>query len=487
MGDPRVRSEKLLLLAVAVAVLMDGMDGSVVYVALPSIATSLGTDTASASWVTVVYFMMLAGLILFFGRIADRGAIRKVFVSGFAIFTLASLFCGISDSLGMLLVSRVVQGIGGAMMAAASPMICVKYVSRSKLGLALSVTTLGSALGYTIGPAMGGIVTDLLSWHWIFLINIPIGIAAIAIAMYAMPKDGPTEKRSLDFPGTALLFGSIAAAIYGLEISADPTAGLHFAASMAACLILLALFALREFKFHLPLIDVRIFKAGAFNLMILAFLLYNLAYMGLFYLIPFYMDLSLGFSPSQTGLYLLIPSAITAVICLPLGRLSDRKGRRWFAVWASLCLLGFNVLLWLMNMDFGLWMLVPVVVLMGVSWGLAGGPMAGRVVEHAPRGNEGMASSVMSMFIYLGCGLGTALFAAFFSIMSGAPGTSFSMLSIPEFTSGYSAALLLAIAISAVAVLLSFVVKDSDIRYSDVDPSEVSDAEKVDRDPSLRT
>ena len=93
MSGALIRSEKLLLLAVAVAVLMDGMDGSVVYVALPSIATSLGTDTASASWVTVVYFMVLAGLILFFGRIADRGAIRKVFVSGFAIFTLASFFC----------------------------------------------------------------------------------------------------------------------------------------------------------------------------------------------------------------------------------------------------------------------------------------------------------------------------------------------------------------------------------------------------------
>lgn len=487
MSEALIRSEKLLLLAVAVAVLMDGMDGSVVYVALPSIATSLGTDTASASWVTVVYFMVLAGLILFFGRIADRGAIRKVFVSGFAIFTLASFFCGISDSLGMLLVSRVVQGIGGAMMAAASPMICVKYISRSKLGLALSVTTLGSALGYSIGPAMGGIITDLLSWHWIFLINIPIGIAAIAIAMYAMPKDGPTEKRPLDFPGTALLFGSIASAIYGLEISAHPGAGWHFAASMAVCLVLLALFVLRELRFHLPLIDVRIFKTKAFDLMILAFLIYNLAFMGIFYLLPFYMDISLGFSPSQTGLYLLIPSAITAAVCLPLGRWSDRKGKRWFAVCACLCLLTFNVLLWLINMDFGLWMLVPVVILMGISWGLAGGPMAGRVVEHAPRGNEGMASSVMSMFIYLGCGLGTALFAAFFSITSGAPGISFSMLTIPEFTNGYSASLLLAIVLSAVTVVLSFIVKDSDIRYSDFDPSEISDAKGTDQDASPRT
>lgn len=479
MGEPSVRSEKLLLLAVAVAVLMDGMDGSIVNVALPSIAISLGTDTASASWVTVVYFMMLAGLILFFGRIADRGAVRKVFVSGFAIFTLASLFCGISDSLNMLLVSRAVQGVGGAMMAAGAPMLCVKYVSRSKLGLALSVATLGSAMGYAVGPALGGILTDMLSWHWIFLINIPICALAIPLAMYVIPKDGPVEKRSLDFPGTAFLFGAIITGIYALEISGSPGSGDFFFIALVACLILLVLFIIRELKFHRPLIDVRIFKSRTFDFMFLAFMLYNLAYMGISYLLPFYMDLSLGFSSSKTGLYLLIPSAITAIICLPLGRWSDRKGRRWFAVAACLCLVAFNVLLWLMNVTHDLWTLIPIVVLMGVSWGLAGGPMGGRVVEHAPKGNDGMGSSVMSMSIYLGGGLGTALFAAFFSITSGAPGKSFSLLSIPEFTSGFSAALLLAIVISMITVLMSFAVKDSDTVPLEADTSETDDGKRT--------
>lgn len=460
MGGPSVRSEKILLLTVAVAVLVDGMDGSIVNVALPSIAISLGTDTASASWVTVVYFMMLAGLILFFGRIADRGAIRKVFMSGFVVFTAASLSCGISDSLNMLLVSRIIQGIGGAMLAAAAPMLCVKYVSMSKLGLALSVTTLGSALGYALGPAVGGFITDALSWHWIFLINIPIGLLAIPLAMYAVPKDGRMEKRPLDLPGALFLLGAISSGIYALEICGRPGMGDQIIVATIACLVLLALFIIRELKFHRPLIDVRVFKSKAFDFMFLAFMLYNLAYMGIFYLIPFYMNLSLGFSPSTTGLYLLVPSAITAAICLPLGRLSDRKGKRWFAVGACLCLLTLNILLWAMNLSHELWFLLPIIIMMGISWGMAGGPMAGRIVEHAPSGHEGMGSSVMSMSIYLGGGVGTALFAAFFSITSGAPGTSFSMLSIQEFTGGFSASLILAIAISVVTLLLSFVVKD---------------------------
>ncbi len=461
MAKGRLRSEKLLLIIVAVAIFLDGMDGSIVNIALPEIAVSLGTDTASASWVTVAYFMVLAGLILMFGRIADMGAVRKVFIYGFSIFTIASLFCGISNSLMMLLISRIMQGVGGAMLAAASPMLCVKYVSRKKLGFALSMITLGSAIGYSLGPPLGGLLTDFLTWHWIFLINIPIGLIAIPLAFYAVPKDGTVEKRPIDFTGGILLFFAIATGIFALEISGNPKNMIYTIISTFTCLTLLTVFVIHELRSRQPMIDVRIFRSWRFSSAFMANMMLNITYMGIFYLLPFYMSLCLGFTASYSSLYLLIPSVITAVICLPFGKLSDRLGRRWFAVVACIIMLSYNTILWFMVPENGRWILIPVMVLMGICWGISGGPMGSRVVEHAPNGHGGMGSSMMSLSLYLGFGIGTALFAAIFSIASGSPGKSFSLLSISEFTSGFSIAVIVAIITSIIAIVLSYVVKDS--------------------------
>ncbi|MGI6472633.1 MAG: DHA2 family efflux MFS transporter permease subunit [Candidatus Methanomethylophilaceae archaeon] len=456
-----VRSEKLLLLAVVVAILMDSMDGSIVNIALPSIASDLGTDTASASWIVVSYLMVLAGLILLFGRIADRGALRKVFVFGFGIFTAASLFCGISDSFAMLLVSRILQGFGGAMLAAAAPMICVKYMPREKLGLSLAVVTLGSSLGYALGPPLGGMLTQMLSWHWIFLINVPIGLIAIPLALHAIPKDGESSKEHVDLFGGMLLFAAIVTGILALEKAGNPEESVFVPIAAVACLGLLSLFIFRELECRAPIIDVRIFGSGNFNSVFLAYLIFNIAYAGTFYLLPFYMSLVLGFTPGMSGMYLLIPSVVTGLTCLVFGRLSDRRGRRMFAVGACLSVALYNAIMWFMMPENGHWLLIPITLLMGLSWGFAGGPMAGRVVEHAPEGHAGIGSSVMALSTYLGAGIGIALFAAVFSFSSGAPGKEFVLLEISEFASGFSVVVVLGVLLALVGALLSFIVKDT--------------------------
>ena len=226
--------------------------------------------------------MTLAGLILVFGRIADRGALKKVFVYGFTIFTVASFMCGASNSLPMLLVSRTLQGVGGAMIAASGPMLCVKYISMKKMGFALSMITLGSSVGYAIGPVLGGILTEFLSWHWIFLINIPIGLLAIPFAIHVIPKDGPIEKRPLDLLGSMFMFGAIATGILALERLSNPDALNVVVVSAVLCVVFLTLFVLRELSFDKPVIDVRIFKSVKFSSVLLSFILFNLV-MGPFY------------------------------------------------------------------------------------------------------------------------------------------------------------------------------------------------------------
>ncbi|MCK9323498.1 MAG: MFS transporter, partial [Candidatus Methanomethylophilaceae archaeon] len=278
-----------LMISIAFAALMDGLDGSIVNIALPTLAEYMNTDTGTIAWITVVYFIMMAGLLIFFGRIASNGAIKKIFAVGIAIFTISSLGCGISTSFHMLLVFRLVQGIGAAMMGAAVPMICVRFLPREKLGMGLGIMTLGGAMGYAMGPALGGIIIDALSWHWIFLINVPLGMIIILLVLKMFPKDIISEKKHLDYFGASLLFMSIVFGILALDRSTYPEDSQIVISSTIIFLICLMMFIHVETRKKEPILNLRLFKHWKFDSVFMAYLLANLAYMGMFYLLPFYM------------------------------------------------------------------------------------------------------------------------------------------------------------------------------------------------------
>ena len=268
--------QKLLLTAVAIGVIMDGLDGSIVNVVLPVIAADFGTDTGTIAWVVITYLLMMAGFLLVFGKLADRGHIRKIFLGGFVIFTAGSAACGLSPDLYCLLGARMFQGIGAAMIAAAAPMLCVKCLPARMLGLALGVLTMASSIGFAAGPALGGILTHYLSWHWIFLINVPIGIAAVPFALRVIPKDGTTEKKPFDLTGAALLFGMMTFGIYALERL--PHLGVsnpQILACTVLCIVFAVLFVFRELRTPTPLINIRVFAAWQFSAVVIAFLIIN--------------------------------------------------------------------------------------------------------------------------------------------------------------------------------------------------------------------
>ena len=156
----------LMLAAMFVATLMDGLDSSIVSVALPDIGMDLGVDTGTASWVSIIYMMVLAGLIIPFARVCANIGVRAVLTIGFALFTVSSFFCGISTTFAMLIASRAVQGVGASMLAAAGPICCTEHLPRAKLAFGLAVLTIGSSIGYALGPAVGGIIVELISWNW---------------------------------------------------------------------------------------------------------------------------------------------------------------------------------------------------------------------------------------------------------------------------------------------------------------------------------
>lgn len=449
-----------ILVVIAVVALMDGLDGSIVNVALPVIAKDFNADTGAVAWVTVTYLIMMAGLIITFARIASNGAIKRVLFYGLIIFTASSFFCGMSVNLEMLLAFRIIQGIGAAMMGAAVPMACVKFLPARNLGLGIGIITLGSSTGFALGPAVGGIITELISWHWIFLINIPLGLIIIGLMVKAIPRDGKYEHRHLDLQGSALIFSAMLCGIFAIERIAYPEERIYVIVAAVACVVLLILFIFVELRKKEPLLNVRLFKHWRFDAVLVAYLFVNLVYLGMLYLLPFYMYVCMGFSSLTSGMFLLIASSITLIFCIPISKWSDRTQRRSFSVAACLILTLGCLILFLFSDRSSLLPLIAALVCMGLNWALCGGPMGSRIIENVIDESREMGSSLLNQIIYLGSAVGVSLFAMLFTMGSGSGHMVFTDLPPDVFADGFVFTMMFGVVIAAASAVLSFIVKE---------------------------
>jgi EmrB/QacA subfamily drug resistance transporter len=456
--------QKLLLGAVAFGVVMDGVDGSIVNVALPAMATYFGTDTGTIAWVIITYLLMMAGLLLVFGKIAERGLSKRLFLWGFVIFTLGSAACGIAPSLDVLLAARLVQGTGAAMIAAVAPLLCIRYLPKEMLGTALGVIAATSSIGFAAGPAIGGILTQHLSWHWIFLVNIPIGILGILFAVRVIPRDEPEARPgSFDYPGAVTLFGAMVFCTFTLEEAAakgisDPL----ILACSALCILCTGLFVIRELTTTAPFVNVRIFTKWQFSAVLVAYLLVNVIFMGVLYLLPFYLTLKMHFDLATTGLCLLIPPAVIAMLSIPFGHWSDRHGRRVFAVAACGVVVLYSAIFAFLVPETGIVPLLAGLILMGAAFGIAAGPASSRIIDYAPEGDEGTGSSLMVTTIYFGGVLGTAIYAALFTIATATAGeiVPFADLNPATFLYGFHFTMAASLVLAVLSVVFASIVPD---------------------------
>ena len=457
--------QKLLLSAIALGVVMDGIDGSIVNVALPTMAAYFDRDTGTIAWVIITYLLMMAGLLLVFGRLADRGITKKLFLLGFVIFTLGSAACGIAPSLDILLAARLVQGLGAAMIAAVAPLLCIRYLPPEMLGTALGVIAATSSIGFAAGPAIGGILTQYLSWHWVFLVNIPIGIIGILFAARVIPADEPEDRTvSFDFPGAVTLFGAMVFCTFVLEeIAARGVTDPLILTCSALSLVCSGLFVVRELTTPEPFVNIRIFSKWQFTAVLVAYLLVNVIFMGIIYLLPFYLTREMHFDLATSGLYLLIPPAVIAIVSIPFGQWSDRLGhRRAFAVAACIFVILYSVIFAVISPEAGIVPLLAGLILMGVAFGIAAGPASSRIIESAPGGEAGTGSSLMVTSIYFGGVLGTAIYAMIFTFATADAGgiVAFADLDPSMFMHGFHITMVAGLLLSVLPLVLSAVVPD---------------------------
>ncbi len=306
---------KLIILSSALAAFMSSLDGTIVNIALPTISDIFNLPSSSVAWVSTIYLLVMAGSLLVVGKLTDIIGYRKIFLTGFVLFTAGSFSCGflpeLTGSFGMLLLSRVLQALGGVMMTVIAPAMLSRYMPGTARAKGMSVVVLFASLGMALGPTLGGLLTEYLSWNWIFYINVPVGIAALILGIFVLPKDDKAQftLKGFDGAGAILIFVGLAALLY--SFSEGYKLGWTSAPVLiciAVAVICIASFIICEMKVRSPILDLNLFKNSSFLLLNVVLCLMYFTLAGAQYLLPFYLQLIKELSTFQSGLVLTVMS-----------------------------------------------------------------------------------------------------------------------------------------------------------------------------------
>ena len=441
--------------AVAFGLFMIMLDNTVVNVALPAIQRDLKIGVSELEWVVNGYALTFAVLMLTGGKLADMLGRRRMFIVGLAIFTGASLACGLAGSAGFLIGARIVQGAGSALMNPATLSIITATFPPRQRGMAIGIWAGVSAMALAIGPLLGGILTQQISWGWIFFVNVPVGILAILVARIAIDESRDTSReQKLDLPGLLTSAVGLFALTYGLiEANKYGWASGRILGLFALCALALTVFVVIEMRSRLPMLDLSLFRNPTFAGANLVMLLVALAMFGVFFFVSLYMQNVLGYSPTQAGAAFL-PMTILIVLIAPIaGKLSDRVGSRWLMgtgmILVSASLLIFSRL----GLDSSFWNIFPGLIVGGLGMALTMTPTTAAAMGSVAVDKAGVGSAVLNSMRQVGGSLGIALMGAIVVSYVSVPAKS--PQALPQFVDGLQHALLVAAAIAFVSAVVA--------------------------------
>jgi EmrB/QacA subfamily drug resistance transporter len=450
------RPQQLWTLALtSVAFLMVTLDGLVVVTALPAIHRELGASLAELEWTINAFALTFAAGIITAAALGDRFGRRRIFVAGLAVFTAASAACALAPTAELLVAARAIQGLGAAMVMPLSLTILVAAFPPERRGTIVGIWGALGGLGVAGGPVIGGAVTQGLDWHWIFWINVPIGVAAIALSLLRLGETrGPATR--VDLVGVALIGGGATGLVYGLiragEIGWGAT---EVVATLATGLVLIVAFIAWEARAVEPMMPLRLFRSRAFSAAVItSFFLIGSVFSAAF-LIAQYFQIGLGYSPFESGLRML-PWTATPLLVSPIGgALSDRVGRR--AVLSVGLLLQSAGFLWLVAIattttSYEAMVLPLVLAGVGISLALPVAPTA--AVSAVEPVDIGKASGVNSTVQRFGSAFAIALASAVFAANG-------QLTSPTAFTAGFRPALAVVAGLSLLGAVAALSVRPS--------------------------
>jgi EmrB/QacA subfamily drug resistance transporter len=402
------------LIAICGATFMLLVDVTIVQVALPRIQRDLHASFTNLQWVIDAYALALSALILTSGTLADRVGRKRIFVGGLGLFTLASLLCGLSNSITLLILARGLQGIGGAAVFATSlALIAQEFHGPARAGaIAAWSATVGGAVA--VGPLIGGALTDGLGWQWIFFVNLPIGLATIGISLARMVNVRDPDAERLDWAGLITFSGTLFLLIFGLLRGTDSGWGsMLIRSALVGAGVLFVAFLTVELRQRRPMFDLSLFRNRAFCGVSLATFAIGAGMFAMFPFLTLYLQNALGYSPLQGGLRLLPATVLTFIVPLLTRRFAGRAPGAMLGAGLGLTALGLT-LMHGVTASSSWTALLPGMLLAGIGIGLANPAIADIALGVVPPERSGMASGISNTFRIGGLAVGVAALGAIF-------------------------------------------------------------------------
>jgi EmrB/QacA subfamily drug resistance transporter len=385
-------AKKVVLLIAVLAGFLIPFDGSAVNIALPVMAAEFNLDAITLTWITTAYLLASAVFLVPFGKIADIYGRKRVFLYGIAIFTVASLVMTIVPSPELLVAVRVVQGFGGAMIFGTALAILTAVFPPGERGRAMGIYIMAVYLGLTMGPFLGGILTQYFGWRSIFLVNIPLGVITCLLILWKLEGEwAECIGEKFDLKGSVLYAASLIVLIFGLSLVPDPAS---YVLIVTGCMIGI-IFALFELRVPVPVLDIRLITENrVFAFSNLAALISYCATYAVTFLLSLDLQITRGLSPEQAGIILIVLPAVQALLSPVAGRLSDRKDSQVIAsIGIGLTAVGLFPLIFISEST-PVWYLIACLIILGAGFGLFSSPNINAIMSSVDKRYLGVASGM---------------------------------------------------------------------------------------------
>ena len=457
------RVNYLLLATALLGTFFSGTATRIVSISMPTVAQSLGTDLLGVSWALLSYQLSNIGLSMIFGRISDLWGREKMFALGFLVFAVSSLLCGFSQTVLQLIFARFVQGVGGAMLQSSSRALASESVTENLAGRAQGYMTTAHHVGFILGPSIGGLMIDYLSWRWSFFLLAPVGFAGTALALVNLKRRRNTAQYSpvsIDYLGAALLFAITTTLVFLFDRRTHQMAG-----NSVQTLLIIVLFGslvgflVHESRTKNPFVNLELFKIRRFSFSVISLLVIGMCYSLTGFLLPFYLQDVLHLSPTQVGMLFMAPSILTVALAPLSGYLTDRLGPRVPATCGVLFMVVSLAVGGLLRTD-SHWLLPAGLIVVGaITNGIFNPANSTAMISMMPREHRGFASAVNHVTFgfanVLGVALGGLSMSLAFESYAGMPGGNLTTDNPIGFVAALNVTFLSAIFFSVIALLTS--------------------------------
>jgi EmrB/QacA subfamily drug resistance transporter len=436
----------------AIGTFMATFEGSILNVALPTISDALHVPIDIVAWLVLAYTLTVISLMLLFGVWTESRGYAFAYRFGFSFFLLGSLICVLSPSIYVLIIGRVVEGIGTAMFAAVGPALVTTIFPRQEHGKGLGLTVMMVSAGFTLGPVVGGLLLSAFTWHSIFLINMPIGILGIFLTnRYFKTLPVPGKGRDIPILAGIAVATALVTAVYGLtQVKEHPLSDPHVWGFLAVSAVGFAVFLWLESRPSSRLIGLSIFKNRIFSLSIAAQQLYFVSSASVAVLLPFYLERVKGFEPRQVGLFLVIVPIMLLILAPLSGRLSDRIGFRWLTAFGMLTSAAGLYLLSHLDVDSTDLFIATSFMVIGAGAGIFSPPNSSAMMGSVTPHQRPTASAILATSRNMGMSMGVAVSATLFTYFEA---RHLGQMTAQEaFVEGYHPVILFAAAVAVVGV-----------------------------------